>query len=155
MSEERGAAVRDVGFLILRLGIGLAFVIHGWPKMSGGPQRWTELGQAMGVLGVTFAPTFWGFMAASAEFFGGIALVLGLLVRPFCMLMAITMFVAAAMHLSGEKAFPEKLGEALHALEMLSVFVALLLLGPGRLTLWRLLRPILRRSGKAASKAGT
>lgn len=30
---------RDVGLLILRVGIGLMFMIHGFPKLFGGPEK--------------------------------------------------------------------------------------------------------------------
>jgi putative oxidoreductase len=51
---------RDVGLLLLRVGIGLSYMGYGAPKLSGGPPIWEELGQAMRFLGITFAPTAWG-----------------------------------------------------------------------------------------------
>jgi putative oxidoreductase len=120
--------MRDVGLLVLRVGIGIMFVIHGYPKIAGGTQMWEGLGKAMGVLGVNFAPVFWGFMAALAEFGGGICLALGIAFRIACSLMAFTMLVAAAMHLSKGDGF----NGASHALELLILFVSLLLVGAGR-----------------------
>ena len=38
------ARLRDVGLLILRVGLGIAFLVHGWPKITGGPKFWTGLG---------------------------------------------------------------------------------------------------------------
>ena len=35
--------------------------------MAGGPERYEELGGAMANIGITFAPMFWGFMAAITE----------------------------------------------------------------------------------------
>ncbi len=72
----------DAGLLILRVGIGVMFMIHGWPKLSGGPEVWVKLGGAIGVFGITFAPTFWGLMAAVSEFAGGLMPALGLRNRP-------------------------------------------------------------------------
>jgi len=78
----------DVALLLLRLGIGVSFVyVYGAAKLFGGPEQWTGLGQTMAVLGITFWPTFWGFMAALAEFGGGILLMLGLLFRPALVLL--------------------------------------------------------------------
>jgi putative oxidoreductase len=93
----------DFGLLILRLGIGGLFILHGWPKISGGPGLWAGLGSAVGTFGVPLGagqwgflsdPTVWGCAAAIAEFVGGIMLVLGLFVRPFAFLMLVTMVVA-------------------------------------------------------------
>ena len=44
-----------------------------------------------GIFGIGFLPTFWGFRAAFAEFFGALAVVLGFLTRPGAILVAINM----------------------------------------------------------------
>ena len=69
---------RDIGLLLLRVGIGIMFMFHGYPKLAGGSEGWTKLGGALSALGVNFAPTFMGLMAALSEFGGGLLLVLGL-----------------------------------------------------------------------------
>ena len=38
---------RDSGLLILRIGLGIAFMVHGWPKLMGGPRFWEGLGGAV------------------------------------------------------------------------------------------------------------
>src|SRR5918999_1612702 len=58
--------------LLVRLVMGVAFILHGWPKIQN-PMGWMN---AMGGQGV---PSFLQALAALAEFGGGIALVLGLL----------------------------------------------------------------------------
>jgi putative oxidoreductase len=90
---------RDLGALILRVGIGVMFVFHGAPKLFGGPERWADVGAAMGALGLAFAPAFFGLMAALSELVGGLLLVSGRFVRPACAFMAFTMLVALASHL--------------------------------------------------------
>ena len=129
MNGERDK--KDVGLLLLRLGIGVMFIYHGWPKLMGGSQTWLGLGQAMGNLGITFAPTFWGFMAAGAEVFGGLALILGAPFRIFCAIAAFDMFVAALFHLRGGQG----LQQASHAIELMIVFISLLVMGAGRYSL--------------------
>ena len=37
---------RDQGLLILRIGLGLMFIYHGWPKIHAGPHLWHILGMA-------------------------------------------------------------------------------------------------------------
>lgn len=125
MDTSRWASV-DLALLVLRVGIGISFVyVYGWDKISGGPDTWVDLGQNMALFGVTVWPTFWGFMAAATEFAGGLCLMLGLLFRPVLGLLLFTMFVAASSHIAaGEGPW--------HAMEMATVFVALLLAGPGQ-----------------------
>ena len=122
---------RDPGLLILRIGIGLMFMIHGFPKLMGGPEAWTRLGGATAAIGVDLAPTFMGFMAAFAEFGGGLLLALGLLTRPACLLLCFTMIVATMMHVQNGDGF----NRYSHALEASILFFSLFLIGPGRLSL--------------------
>ena len=119
---------RDLGLLILRVGIGASFMVHGFPKLLGGPEKWAKLGKAMEVFGVDFAPAFWGFMAAFSEFGGGLLLALGLAFRPACLLLLSTMVVASAMHLDRGDGF----GKASHAIEAAILFLSLLMIGPGK-----------------------
>jgi putative oxidoreductase len=122
---------RDIGLLILRIGFGCLFLFHGLPKLFGGPETWEKVGMAMGTFGITFLPAFWGFMAAISESLGGICLILGFFLRPACILLTITMLVAAASHLSRG----EGLGGAAHALKAGTVFLSLILIGPGKYSL--------------------
>lgn len=119
---------RDLGLLILRLGLGIMFIAHGGPKLMGGPESWTGLGQSMGNFGVTAAPMFWGFMAGFAEAGGGVLLILGLFMRPACMLLLATMLVAARHHF----AKGDGLMGASHAIESAVVFLSLIFIGPGK-----------------------
>jgi len=122
----------DAGILILRVGVGIAFIFtHGWNKISGGPELWAKIGGSMTNLGITFAPVFWGFMAAISEFGGGILLLFGLFTRPAAALMAFTMVVAATQHLS--KLDPW--ARVIYPTEMFSVFMALLFIGAGKYSL--------------------
>lgn len=126
-----GAYYKDVGLLVLRLGLGGMFIWHGWPKISGGPEMWAKLGGAMTFLGVSFMPEFWGFMSASAEFFGGICVVSGLFFRPACIFLTINLAVAANMHLGKG----DGLLAASHAIEDGIVFLSLSFIGPGKYAL--------------------
>lgn len=122
---------RDLGLLLLRVGLGLAFMVHGYPKMLGGPDKWAGLGSTIGGLGITFGYTFWGFMAAATELVGGALLVLGLATRPVALALAFTMLVAAKMHLDNGDGF----GGYSHAMEDGIAFLALVLTGAGRFSL--------------------
>ncbi|QCR21052.1 DoxX family protein [Pontibacter sp. SGAir0037] len=123
--------LRNMGLLLLRLGIGVMFVLHGWPKLEGGPERWAMLGENMQLLGIGFAPVFWGFMAGFAETVGGILLALGLFFRPTCALLLITMIVATTRHIVAGDGF----GGYSHALEAAILFFSFLFIGPGKFSL--------------------
>ena len=118
---------RDFGLLVLRVGMGVMFIFHGWPLLSGGPAIWEKIGAATVYVGIKAFPIFWGFMAAFAQFFGGIALILGLFFRPACLLLVITMAVAATMHIGRG----EGLKVASQAIEDGVVFLGLFFIGPG------------------------
>ena len=104
------------------------FMIHGFPKLFGGPEKWAMLGGAMKVFGVNFAPAFWGFLAAMSEFGGGALLVLGFLTRPACFFLFNTMIVATSIHISKGDGF----ARYSHALEAGMLFLSLLFIGPGK-----------------------
>ncbi len=91
------ARFRDFGLLILRVGVGASFVVHGSGKMFQ-PEGWAGLGGAMANFGITFYPAVWGAAAAFAEFGGGILMILGFLFRPAAFMLACTMVVAFTMH---------------------------------------------------------
>lgn len=122
---------RDVGLLILRVGIGIMFIVHGMPKLIGGSEKWLALGGAMKALGVDFAPMFWGFMAAISQFAGGILLALGYFTRLACFFLLNTMIVAAVMHISKGDPF----AKYSHAVEAGILFFSLLFIGPGKFSL--------------------
>ena len=118
---------QNFALLVMRLGLGGMFIMHGFPKIIGGMEKWQKLGSAMDYLGLHSFHTAFGFAAAFSEFFGGIALVLGLFFRPAALLMTFTMIVAAMMHLGKGDGI---IGAA-HAIEAGVVFFALIFIGPG------------------------
>lgn len=128
---------RDLGLLILRIGLGAMFIYHGLPKLLGGPAFWAQIGTATGFLGIHFLPVFWGFMAAAAEGIGGLFLILGFFFRPAALFMFLTMAVAASFHLGKG----DGLDLASHAIEVGIVFLSLVLIGPGRYSLDEIIKP--------------
>ncbi len=119
---------RNAGLLVLRVGVGISFMVHGGPKVFGGPERWQSLAQ---FAGITFLPTFFGFLGGLAEFAGGLLLALGLLFRPACFFLFCTMGIALAAHLRAGDDY----STLSHALEMGVVFLSLFIIGPGRYAL--------------------
>lgn len=118
---------KNTGLLITRVGLGIMFVYHGYPKLLGGPAQWAQIGGATKYVGIHFLPKVWGFIAACTETFGGFLLVIGLAFRPVCLLLLIDLIVAAMMHLGTGGG----LMEASHAIEDALIFAGLLFVGPG------------------------
>ena len=121
----------QLGWLSLRAGIGISIMLHGIPKLTGGVETWTYIGGSMSIFGITFAPAFWGFLAAVAEAIGGALFALGLLFRPAALMLTGTMVVALATHLAAGDNFMV-FG---HALDLLIVFVGAVLIGAGKYSL--------------------
>jgi putative oxidoreductase len=128
---------KDLGLLILRIGIGFMFLLHGWPKLIGGPEKWEQIGKTMELAGIDFAPVFWGFMAGFAEVIGGALIMLGFFFRIACILLTITMLVATARHMTAGDGF----GGYSHSLEAAILFFSLLLIGPGKYSLDKVVFP--------------
>jgi putative oxidoreductase len=117
----------DLGLLVLRLVFGLYMAIgHGWGKLAGGAERWAEVGGVMGLLGITFLPALWGFIAAVAEFFGALLVAAGFATRVGAALLMGTMGMAAFMHIATGNGSPEK------AIMYLVVFLVVFIAGPGK-----------------------
>jgi putative oxidoreductase len=124
---------KAAGLLILRLVVGAAFILHGWPKIQA-PFAW--MGPDAPVPGVL------QFCAALAEFVGGMLLMAGLLTPLAALGLASTMVVAIVMvHLSKGHPFVGKPGTPSYELAAayLSAVLAILCLGPGRFSLDALL----------------
>ncbi|MBI2591329.1 MAG: DoxX family protein [Candidatus Brennerbacteria bacterium] len=71
----------------LRLGFGLIFLVHGWPKIKN----------------LHFI-SFWGFIVAITEFLGGIFIIFGLFTQLAAFLLAIIMLVAMVWRIKNKQA---------------------------------------------------
>jgi putative oxidoreductase len=122
-------AQTSAGLFLLRVVVGAAFILHGWPKIQS-PFGWMPADAPI--------PGFLQFLAALSEFGGGIALILGLLTRIAALGLAATMAVAAGMvHIpSGHPFVAWKPGSP--SWELAAVYFAcavlFLLAGPGRIS---------------------
>ena len=115
----------DTTLLVMRVVAGLAFVLHGWPKIQN-PFGW------MGP--DAFAPGPMQALAALSEFGGGLCLILGLLIPLASLGIGFTMVVAVGMHalLRGDPFVSP--GGASYELAAIYLCVCLVFLaiGPGR-----------------------
>lgn len=121
----------DVALLLLRLVAGLAFMMHGWPKIQA-PFNW--MGADAPFPGILLA------LAALSEFGGGLAWVLGLLTPLASLGILFTMAVAFYVHaIAKGDPFVSMTGGPSYEMALLFFCIALVLmaLGPGRLSLDR------------------
>lgn len=118
--------------LVLRIPLGIIFVAHGAQKLFGwfGGHGLEGTGQWMASIGLQ--PGYlMALGAGSAEFFGGIALIIGLLTRPAAAVLAFTMVVAIfAVHFENGLFMSNNGYE--FGLALLAGSVALALSGAGR-----------------------
>ena len=112
---------QSLGLLALRLVVGAAFIVHGWPKIQN-PMHW---------MGDRVSPIL-QLCAALAEFGGGIALILGFLTPIAAAALAINMaFALMLVHFPQNHPFVGK-GESFELpLVYFGVMVALFATGPG------------------------
>ncbi|MFZ2311646.1 MAG: DoxX family protein [Methylobacter sp.] len=131
------ALVSDAGLeaVILRVPIGLILAAHGSQKLFGwfGGYGLDGTGQWMASVGLN-PGFFMALLAGSAEFFGGVALILGLLTRPAAAINAVTMLVALFWVHWGKGFFLDTHGIE-YALALLSANVALIFIGSGKYSL--------------------
>lgn len=134
---------QGIGTLPLRLGAGVIFVAHGAQKLFGWFGGYGLEGTAGWMSSVGLDPGWlMASLAGGAEFFGGLLLLLGLLVRPAAVILAFTMLVAGlAVHL-GNGLFMANNGYEF-ALSLLVISIALAIRGAGSFSIDRVL------SGKA------
>ena len=147
----------DVASLLLRVVAGAVFLPHGYSKVfgEGGPAAFSA------DLPSYHIPVFLGYLASYAEFFGAILLIAGLLTRIDALLLAGTMFVAVfVVQLPDAWRDPDSrsIKAMLHNVELplslLAITTAILLIGPGRLSLDSVLRLETRwRKKKTAAEA--
>ncbi|KPZ53292.1 MULTISPECIES: DoxX family protein [Pseudoalteromonas] len=126
LNSKAGAAA-----LILRVPVGLILAAHGAQKLFAwfGGYGLEGTGQWMASIGLE--PGYWlALMAGSAEFFGGIALALGLLTRPAAIVTAFTMLIAIfSVHINNGLFMANNGYE--YALTLLVVTAALAVQGAG------------------------
>lgn len=126
------ATQADLGPLVLRVPVGLIFAAHGAQKLFSwfGGYGLDGTGQFFASVGLN--PGYYlALLAGMAEFFGGLALVAGLLVRPAAAALAFAMMIAiVSVHWS--KGFFVGSGGYEYALALFAASLSLLFSGAGR-----------------------
>jgi putative oxidoreductase len=125
----------SIALLFLRIIAGVAFIIHGWGKIQS-PLGWLPTNAPIHI------PPFFQLLAATSEFIGGIAWIIGILTPLASIGVSITMIVAASVHVivfkdpfittSGGTSYELALGYFAIALVLMAV-------GPGKFSIDRVI----------------
>jgi putative oxidoreductase len=115
----------DTGLLLLRIGVGVIFIMTGWMKIS-------NLPLTVGYFSSLGFSSFWAYLVTLVEFLGGIAVLLGVGVytRVSAKLLSIVMLVAMfVLHSNFQLLMTPFL--------MFFVTASLMFTGPGKYSVWR------------------
>lgn len=125
--------------LALRIPAGIIFMAHGAQKLFGWFGGYGLEGTGQWLASIGLEPGYLMALAAgSAEFFGGLALLVGLLTRPAALVLAVTMLVAIfSVHIANGLFMSNNGYE--FALSLLAITVSLAISGAGRASLDRYL----------------
>ena len=123
--------------LLVRLFLGISLILHGYPKVKGG---WRQSGKWMSSMGI---PAITAVFATIIEFFGGILLVVGLIVPVVAAFAALQFGAIIVVKASKMKAsyIPKEQGKPGTEIDWLYLVLSLVLivLGAGALSIDSLL----------------
>lgn len=124
-----------IGLLLLRLTLGLIFLLHGAQKLFGvfGGCGLAATTQFMNMLGLHPAK-WWATIAAWGEFVGGLLLVLGLF-TPLAALLVVAVMLVAIMKVHARKGFWNSQGGYEYNLVLSALATVLGLVGAGAFSL--------------------
>ena len=143
--------------LPLRLILGFGFMVHGWAKLSRGPSGFAKLLAQIGAP----LPEATAWVSTFVEILGGLAIFVGAFVElvsiPLIAMMLVAMFTVhlkygfSSINTIGLTADGPKFGPPGYEVNLLYIagLIALILLGPGALSLDRVLFPRAASSGRS------
>jgi putative oxidoreductase len=128
------AHLSDFALLVVRVIVGIIIAAHGWQKLADiGP---ANFGQTLLVQSGVPSPIFMGYVVTFTEVIGAILLIVGLLSRLVALVLTINLGIATLLvnvHV-GLLSSTEGVGAEL-PLALIAGVLAILLAGPGRLSL--------------------
>lgn len=122
------AKYREAGLFIMRVSLGVLFVILTAPILLGGASRWTAAGGAVRHFGIHSHFQLWGFVGALVGCFGAVLMIFGLFFRPGVLLLLLIAFLYTLGVLHGSGGFRA----ALVPIELCAILFGLLFVGPGK-----------------------
>ena len=121
------AKYRETGILLMRLSVGLLFIIYAAPPLMGGPKAWAQFGGGASHFGLHSHLQFWGIIGCLLGSIGGVLMIFGLFFR-IGVLMVLLLAIPHAITVYGGPGFRA----ALPSFEICFVLLGLLFIGPGK-----------------------
>jgi putative oxidoreductase len=123
----------DLAMLVGRLFIGVCFMIHAFGKLGRvGTGNMTGFIAVREDLGMPYAP-IQGYLVMLTELLGGLALALGFMTRPSCVLLGGTMIVAGKIgHKAAGYLITNDPPGAEYTINLAAICAVFFLVGPGR-----------------------
>ncbi len=115
---------REAGLLLMRLGLGVFFIILAGPVLFAGPGQWMVFGSAIRNLGLHSHYQLWGFIGAVLGCVAGALMIFGLFFR----LGVLLALLLTLVHLLGARHYANEL----EAIELFLMLLGLLFVGPGK-----------------------
>jgi len=128
MFSKQLSKYKDWAPVVLRIILGIAFILHGWPK-------WQNIDGVIGFFATLGLPAFFAYIVAFVELAGGIAILLGIFTRYAAALIAIVMIGATILVKSKIGFIAQGTCGAELDLSFLAIALALVILGSGKLSL--------------------
>jgi putative oxidoreductase len=121
------AKYSDFGLLLIRVSVGILFILYTAPALMGGPSAWTYFGAGARNWGIHSHFQLWGFLGALFGCIGGVLLIFGLFFR-IGVLFLLVLAVGHAIGVTKGSGFRI----ALPSIEMCFVLASILFVGPGK-----------------------
>lgn len=121
------AKYRETGLLLIRVSLGLLFILYTAPALIGGPSAWAHFGAGARHLGLTSHLQLWGFLGSLLGCLGGVLMIFGLFFR-IGVLLVLVLAIGHAIAVEKGSGFRA----ALPSIEMCLVLVGILFVGPGK-----------------------
>lgn len=128
MFKKDSIICADTGMLLIRLGLGLVFVAHGWGKFN-------DLSGTVGFFSGVGLPAVIAYLVSAVELLGGMAMIAGVWTKWAGWLLAIVM-AAAIILVKGKMGF---VGGYELDLSLLFMALGVAFAGPGTYTIHRVL----------------
>src|SRR5947209_20531755 len=119
------AKYADFGLLLLRVSVGVLFILYTAPALMGGPSAWAHFGAGARNLGIHSHLQLFGFLAALLACIGTVLVIFGLFFR----LAVLVLLVLAIGHAIDVKHGTD-FRNALPFIELCFVLVGMLFVGP-------------------------
>ncbi len=120
------AKYREAGLLLIRVSLGLLFLLYLAPVLFGGPKAWAHFGAGASHFGLHSHFQVWGFLGLLLGCIGGVLMIFGLFFR-IGVLLVLLLAIGHAIALYKATGFRV----ALPSIEMCFVLAGILFVGPG------------------------